>query len=58
MSPVRLDLDEDVMRRSGSIVAPQQRYGVGEELRRLMPWIGKVSAKAMHNRLEFPSTWG
>jgi hypothetical protein len=42
---------------AGIIVAPQQRYPVGEELRRLMRIIGRVSAEKMRNRIEFLSTW-
>lgn len=42
---------------SGIIVAPQQRYGTGEELRRLMRLIGSVSAVDMRNRIEFLSAW-
>jgi hypothetical protein len=42
---------------AGIIVAPQQRYSVGEELRRLMRLIGRVSAEEMRNRIEFLSTW-
>ena len=42
---------------TGIIVAPQQRYRVGEELRRLMRLIGSVSADQMRNRIEFLSSW-
>lgn len=42
---------------AGIIVAPQQRYPVGEELRRLMRLIGRVPAEKMRNRIEFLSTW-
>ena len=41
----------------GIIVAPQQRYAVGEELRRLMRLVGSVSAEEMRNRVEFLSAW-
>jgi hypothetical protein len=42
---------------SGIIVARQQRYPVGEELRRLMRLISRVPAEKMRNRIEFLSTW-
>ena len=42
---------------AGIIVAPKQRYGVGEELRRLMHLIGNVTAEQMRNRIEFLSAW-
>jgi hypothetical protein len=42
---------------AGIIVAPQQRYSVGEELRRLMRLIGTVPAEEMRNRIEFLSAW-
>lgn len=42
---------------AGIIVARQQRYGVGEELRRLMRLIGNVTAEGMRNRIEFLSRW-
>lgn len=42
---------------AGIIVAPQQRYAVGEELRRLMRLVSSVSAEDMRSRLEFLSSW-
>ncbi len=42
---------------AGIIVAPQQRYTVGEELRRLMRLIGTVPAEEMRSRIEFLSSW-
>jgi Domain of unknown function (DUF5615) len=42
---------------AGIIVAPQQRYTAGEELRRLMHILGSVSAEDMQDRLEFLSAW-
>lgn len=39
------------------VVAPQQRYAVGEELRRIMRLISHHSAEQMQNRLEFLSAW-
>ena len=42
---------------AGIIVAPQQQYSVGEELRRIMRLISRCSAEQMQNRLEFLSSW-
>jgi len=42
---------------SGIIVARQQRYPAGAELRRLMRVIGARTAEAMRDRLEFLSAW-
>jgi hypothetical protein len=42
---------------AGIIVVPQQRYSVGEELRRLMRVVSGVTAEQMCNRLEFLSSW-
>ena len=42
---------------AGIIVVPQQRYSMGEELRRLMRVVSGVTAEEMRNRLEFLSAW-
>jgi hypothetical protein len=42
---------------AGIIVAPQQRYAVGERMRRLLNLILAKTADEMHNRLEFLSDW-
>jgi hypothetical protein len=42
---------------AGIIVAPQQQYSVGEELRRIMRLISRCPAEQMKNRLEFLSSW-
>jgi hypothetical protein len=42
---------------AGIIVAAQQRYSVGEEIRRIMRLIGKRTAEEMLGRLEFISGW-
>lgn len=44
-------------RHSGIVVAVQQRYSVGEEIRRLIRLISSVSAEQMQNRIEFLSSW-
>ena len=43
---------------AGIILAAQQRYSVGERIRRLQKLIAARSADEMHNRLEFLSDWG
>jgi hypothetical protein len=40
----------------GIIVAPQQQYSVGEELRRIVRLISRCTAEQMQNRLEFLSS--
>ncbi len=43
---------------AGLILAPQQRYGIGEQMRRLLRVVHTVSAEEMRNRIEFLSAWG
>lgn len=45
-------------RHTGIIFAPQQRYKVGEQLRRLLILKRNKSAEAMKNNVEFLSDWG
>lgn len=42
---------------AGIIVAPQQRYSVGEEMRRIMQLVSHRTAEDMLGRLEFMSGW-
>jgi hypothetical protein len=42
---------------AGIILAMQQRYSVGEQVRRLLRLIRVKSAEAMHNEVEFLSHW-
>jgi hypothetical protein len=42
---------------AGIVVAPQQQYSVGEELRRVMRLVSRHTAEKMENRLEFLSSW-
>ena len=42
---------------SGIILAQQQRYSTGEQIRRLLRLIASVSAEAMRNREEFLGSW-
>ena len=43
---------------SGIILASQQRYSVGEQLRRLLHLLSRTSAEEMQHRLEYLSVWG
>ena len=42
----------------GIILAPQQQYSIGEQLRRLLKLIAARSTEEMRNHLEFLSNWG
>lgn len=42
---------------AGIIVAPQQQYSTGEELRRITRLISRRAAADMRDRLEFLSSW-
>src|SRR5574341_1123414 len=42
---------------AGIILAPQQRYTVGEQMRRLLKLIAATSAEDMQNQVEFLSAW-
>jgi hypothetical protein len=43
---------------AGMVLAQQQRYSVGEQLRRLLRLMGSRSAEDMKAHLEFLSAWG
>lgn len=43
---------------AGLILAPQQSYNVGEQMRRLLRLVGAISAEEMRDRIEFLSAWG
>ncbi len=43
---------------TGIILARQQQYSVGEQMRRLLRLIAAKSETDMQNHLEFLSTWG
>lgn len=43
---------------TGIVLARQQRYPVGEQMRRLLKLMGALSAEEMRNRLEFLGSWG
>jgi hypothetical protein len=42
---------------AGIIFIPQQRYGVGEQIRRLLKLISTKSAETMQSQVEFLSAW-
>jgi hypothetical protein len=42
---------------AGIILAVQQRYSVGEQMRRLLRLIDTLTAEEMRNRIEFLSAW-
>ncbi len=42
---------------AGIILVQQQRYSVGEQMRRLLRLIATLSAEDMVNRVEFLSAW-
>ena len=42
---------------AGIIVIPQQRYGIGEQIRRLLRLISTKSAEEMEGQVEFLSAW-
>lgn len=43
---------------AGMILAPQQRFSVGERLRRILCIRAAVSAERMRSRIEFRTNWG
>ncbi len=48
---------EQGLSHAGIILAPQQRYGIGELLRGVLHLVKTRSAEAMVNKLEFLSDW-
>lgn|SRR5579863_9519680 len=43
---------------AGMILAPQQRFSVGEQLRRILRLSAGVTAESMRNQVEFLNNWG
>jgi Tfp pilus assembly protein PilZ len=43
---------------SGIVIGFQQRYSIGEQLRRLLHLLNRKTAEEMLLRLEYLSTWG
>ena len=54
-------LHTDLVRRTeshaGLVLAQQQTYSVGEQLRRLLNLVASLSAEDMRNRVEFLGVW-
>jgi len=48
----------DDREHAGLILARQQQFTVGEQLRRLLRLIAKVPADQIKNRVEFLGAWG
>ena len=42
---------------AGIILMPQQRYSIGEQMRRILRVVAGRSADGMRNRVEFLSAW-
>ena len=42
---------------AGIVLALQQQYGVGGQMRRLLQLIAHLTAEDMQNRVEFLSAW-
>jgi hypothetical protein len=49
---------EQGLSHAGIIVAPQSRYSVGEQMRRLVHLVDTLTAEEMIGRVEFLSAWG
>ena len=43
---------------AGIVLAEQQQYSIGEQMRRLVRLVNALSAEEMQNRLEFLGSWG
>jgi hypothetical protein len=56
----RLHVDSLLQGKShaGLVLAQQQRYSVGEQMRRLLKLIALKSAEEMKDQVEFLSAWG
>jgi len=54
---IHAELLADGESHAGIVVAPQQRYSVGERVRRLLKLIAAKTAEEMHDQLEFLSRW-
>jgi hypothetical protein len=42
---------------AGIVLAQQQRYSIGEQMRRLLRIVARRTAEQMHDRVEFLSAW-
>jgi hypothetical protein len=43
---------------AGIVLGAQQRYSVGEQMRRLLHLLNNIAAERMRSRLEYLSNWG
>jgi len=43
---------------AGMMLAPQQRFSVGEQLRRILRLRASATMSSMRNQIEFLSNWG
>jgi hypothetical protein len=43
---------------SGIILAPQQRFSIGDQVRRLLRILNRIRASELQSRLEYLSHWG
>jgi len=50
-------LNDQVPTHAGLILAQQQRFSVGDQMRRLMRLLASLSTEEMRNRIEFLSAW-
>jgi hypothetical protein len=48
----------DGREHAGMILAPQQRFSVGDQLRRILRLRASTTAMSMRNQVEFLSNWG
>ncbi|MGB3292892.1 MAG: DUF5615 family PIN-like protein [Phormidesmis sp.] len=48
---------ERAFSHAGIILAPQQRYGIGKQMRGILKLISERSAEDMKNQVEFLSDW-
>ena len=55
---IHAELLADGKPHAGIILAPQQRYSIGERVRRLLKLIAAKTAEEMRDHLEFLSHWG
>ncbi|BAZ80262.1 DUF5615 family PIN-like protein [Sphaerospermopsis kisseleviana CS-549] len=54
---IHTNLLEQGLSHAGIILAPQQRYGIGELMRGVLRLINTKSAKDMQGQVEFLSNW-
>lgn len=55
--PLHYEFLQNELNHSGIILGEQTRFGIGEQLRRLLRIINETNAEEMQNELEFLSDW-